>query len=204
MMEKHTKLIRQIKEAVRAKALEIPRFAERKEGCIRITFHPECQEAFEWVGRTGNYKDSDAPVVEDVYVILPGGNYVAEFVDDDGITLVDTYAMTAMKIAQLAFARAVCGRMLSGKSDYPLCKLSAENGFASWCGALCCEIHRDHRTPRGSVCCKNGLFPFCAIYVSVSGAAEDEDLACAVAAIKVIQDFFADNGKFVVRAPELN
>ena len=201
-MEKYTDLVRQIKEAVRAKALEIPRFAEKKEGCIRITSCPECQGAFEWMGCNGEYEYSDMPDIEDAYVILPGGTRVARFENPDGsVEIIDTYAMTAMKIAQLSYIQDSKHALLSGGE---VKGLSAENGFAPWRGALCCEIYSDYRNPNGGNCRGNGAPPFCLIYVSVSGASEDEDLACAGAAIKVIQDFFTENGKYIVRSPLLD
>ncbi len=201
-MEKYTNLVRQIKEAVRAKALEIPRFAEKKEGCIRITSCPECQGAFEWMGCNGEYEYSDMPDIEDAYVILPGGTRVARFENPDGsVDIVDTYAVTAMKIAQLSYIQDSKHALLSGGE---VDGLSAENGFAPWRGALCCEIYSDYRNPNGGNCRGNGAPSFCLIYVSVSGASEDEDLACAGAAIKVIQDFFTENGKYIVRSPLLD
>lgn len=201
-MEQYGELVRRMREAIRTKALEIPRFAEKKEGCIRITSCPQCQGAYEWMGCNGEYNYSDMPDVEDTYVILPGGSRVARFEKTDGsVDIVDTYAMTAMKIAQLSFIQdSKCVLLSGGKVN----GLTAENGFAPWRGALCCEIYSDHRNPNGCNGRGSGAPPFCLIYVSVSGASEEEDLICAAAAVEEIQNFFRENGKYIVRPPQLD
>lgn len=191
-----------IKEAVRKEAVKIPRFAEKKEGCIRITSYPECQEAYTWMGGIGNFDPNDIPDVEDTYVILPGGTRVAKFQNPDGsVDIVDTYAITAMKIAQLSYTQGPETAILSGAQ---IDGLTIKNGFAPWRGALCCEIAYDER---GTGCNFgfNAIPPFCLIYISVSGASQDEDLACAVAAIEAIEKFFSkkQGRKFRVFAPEL-
>ena len=201
----YSELTKKIKEAIRAKAVEIPRFAEKKEGCIRITSYPECQEAYTWMGGIGEFDPNDVPDVEDTYVILPGGTRVAKFKNPDGSEdIVDTYAITAMKIAQLSYSQGqgLRNAIISGNRVDE--RLTIENGFAPRRGALCCEITYDERV----IGCNFGydaIPPFCQIYVSVSGASQNEDLACAAAAIEVIRDFFAKQEyKFCVFAPEID
>ena len=190
----YSELRKQIVTAVRKEARKVPRFVETKEGCIRITAYPECLEAHEWLGGSGKFSKHDIQDIESTYPILPGGTRVARFVNDDGtVDIVDTYAVTAMKIAQLSYVQDK-GELLSGGKHEGL---ELENGFACWKGAICCEI---------TVCQKiDGRFtetPFCCIYVAVSGATEDEDLRVAMAATKVIEDCFSfGNLDFVIYPP---
>lgn len=188
-MKSYSDFTKAVKEAVRAKALEIPRFAQTKEGCIRITSCPLSQEAYEWMGGIGEYDPQDIPDVEDAYAIAPGGSRVARFKNEDGsVTIGDAYAVTAMKIAQLSYAWETNHAMLSGN---PAPGLEPENGFAPWRGALCCEVNFDFRQ-RGCNFGAMATAPFCLVYVAVSGAKEEEDELVAAAAIPVIEEFFKD------------
>ena len=99
----YSELERQIVMEVRIRALRVKRFMETKQGCIRISAYPECQEAHEWLGGTGDFDPDDVCDFEHVYPILPGGSRTAKFENPDGtVEIVDTYAVTAMKIAQLS------------------------------------------------------------------------------------------------------
>ena len=193
MIDSYGKLLGGIKQAVRKKALTVPRFKEKKEGCIRVTSCPFCEESSRWLGASAPFDPDDIPDVEDAYVILPGGSRVAKFENDDGsIDIVDTYAITAMKIAQLSYLQDQDEGLLSTNDPFLAKGLEPENGFAKWCGALCCEINFADGTP------------FAYIYVSVSGASQEEDLACAAAVIDVIMEFFSDEEQLVVIAPVID
>lgn len=189
MINSYGSLLIGIKGAIREKALEVPRFAEKKEGCIRVTSRPFCEEASRWLGASAPFDPGDAPLVEDAYVILPGGSRVARFENDDGsVNIVDTYAVTTMKIAQLCYLRKQgLGGLLSTHDEHE--GLKFDGGYANWRGALCCEIDWSDGTP------------FALIYISVSGASQDEDITCAAAAIDVIGDFFAEDEQLTVLAP---
>lgn len=194
-MVSYSEFVKLVKEAVRAKAKDIPRF-ETKEGCIRISCLPECKEAFEWMGGVGEFNRDDAPFVEDAYPIFPGGTFIARFYDnpDGSVDTVNTYAITAMKIAQLSYLHTIRDFSSGPEFEY----LKCENGFAPWAGVLCCCVFDDFRSP-GCNYGSDAMPGFCRVYVAVSGASEAEDLECVVAAINTIQNFFKENGEFVVR-----
>ncbi len=197
-MNSYSEFTKTIKEAVRRKAVETPRFAEKKQGCIRITSYPQCQEAYAWMGGVGKFDPNDIPDVEDVYVILPGGTRIARFENSDGTEdVVDTYAITAMKIARLSYVNDLI------ISDVPIDDgLSTENGFAPWRGALCCAIVKKYDAERNRNFESDGdVPPFCLVYISVSGASQDEDLACAKNAIGAIKEFFSEEEELHVIAP---
>jgi hypothetical protein len=190
----YSELERRIVMAVRERAKQVPRFADKKEGCIRITAYPECEEAHEWLGCNGIFNPDDIQDVERTYPILPGGTRVARFENDDGtVDIVDTYAITAMKIAQLSYVQDRGELLSGGKID----GLELENGFACWKGAICCEI-----TLWKNINGQKVETSYCSIYVAVSGASEEEDLRTAMAAPKLIEDCFSySNLDFVIYPP---
>ena len=193
-MKSYTDFTAVVKGAMRKRALNIPRFAETREGCIRILCISQSQEAHEWTGGKGEYNPNDISYVEDAYAIAPGGSFIARFKNEDGsVDTVNTYAMTAMKIAQLLYAWEKDHEMLSGRPD---AGLEPENGFAPWRGALCCEVNFDFRQPG---CCYGAMTtaPFCLIFIAVSGATEEEDERVAAAAIPAIEEFFRNEKQVI-------
>lgn len=190
----YSELEKQIVKEVRIRALRVKRFMETKQGCIRISAYPECQEAHEWLGGTGDFDPDDVCDFEHVYPILPGGSRTAKFENPDGtVEIVDTYAVTAMKIAQLSSVQDA-GNLLSGGE---IEGLVPENGFGHWRGALCCEITLWKFIDGAEV-----ETPYCGIYVSVSGASEEEDQFVAMAAPKLVEDCFSDGGQdFAIYLP---
>ena len=180
-------LLKRIWKSVRKRALEVPRFARTKEGCIRVTACPMCDEAVKWFGTSDPFDEDDIPDCEVARVILPGGSRVAHFRGANRCPVtVDTYAITAMKIAQLSLFQDKGILVSTSKKRRGL---TPENGFGNWCGAICCEVLFSDGSP------------FCYIYVSVSGADEMEDLACAAAAIGTIGRFFSRDKRLTVFAP---
>lgn len=197
MKHAYQELVGNIINAVRSEALSVPRFVEKKEGCIRILIYPECHGAIKWLGLDGLFGFDDLPDFEISVPIFPGGTRKAKFDNDKGgVDVVETYSITAMKIAQLSDAED-SGVMLSGKKV--LEGRTVENGFAPWKGALVCYVK----------CACKGCNPdsndgcqFCSVYVSVSGGTQEEDLDCAFAAVPVIKEYFAQEGYGVILPPK--
>ena len=90
---------------------------------------------------------------------------------------------SASKIAHCSLAQDQGVGLISGlklEGDY----LEEANGYAAHLGAICVEVEG-----------------YCDVYVCVSGAKQEEDLECAKEAIKVIVDFFNNQGKFKINVP---
>ncbi|MBR6961405.1 hypothetical protein IKH79_01415 [Candidatus Saccharibacteria bacterium] len=180
-------------------------------------------KAYEWLDEPGEFNPSDVSDIERSFAILPGGSRVAVFTESgDGNTeVVDTYGITGMKIAQISSIQERIepieddvallvdslknlGLVSMSKEDIELLfrkldnlkaallglpPFEPANGYAEWRGAICCKVYLEGE-----------LFAY--FYVSVSGASQDEDLACAASAIEVITTFFSDPN-FTVIAPTL-
>lgn len=96
-------LVGDIIKAVRAEAQNVPRFVEKKEGGIRVLIYPECVGAMKWLDLFDYFAMDDHPDFEITVPIFPGGTRKAKFDNDDGsVDEVETYSITAMKIAQLS------------------------------------------------------------------------------------------------------
>ena len=207
---KYGALLQSLKVAIRDKASTIENFSEKKQGAVRLLACPFSPIAHEWLGCSGEFDPDDIPDIEDSFVILPGGSRIAIF-HEDTVIVIDTSSMTAMKISQLSRTQELIepievdikelvhvlqnlGYMSMEKEDLlasiktmeqliPILKdileLQGENGFASWRGAVCCKVSYDGE-------------PFAYFYASVSGAEQDEDLACAMSAVEVVKTFFSD------------
>lgn len=188
-------LVRKICDAVCDEAEKIERFSKTKQGCLRLTFYPQHAVANAWLGGFPFSMDY-IPDLEITYPILPKGTRIAVFNEENPETgekedvVVDTYTITAAKIAAVSYVQDD-GTMLSGVKD--LKEFVMENGFAPWMGAIATEVYE-----RSS----DKLIPYCGLYVSVSGATEQEDFICAKAAIPIIQRFFADEG-FICKLPSV-
>ena len=213
-------LLQSMKNAIRDEAIKVPRFVETKQGAIRLLVCPFSQEAYAWLGASGEFDPDDIPDIEDSFAILPGGSRVAIFNEDGTITQVDTSSMTSMKISWISRAQELIEPiegdvkglensihnlgMLSMSKDeidtmlkrfeqvasilQELKGLEGENGFALWRGAICCKVYFEGE-----------LFAY--FYASVSGAKQDEDLACAMSAVEVIKTFFSSESRFTVVTP---
>lgn len=216
-------LFNSILEEARRCALGVDRFAKKKEGCIRMSVCPFDAKAYEWLDEPGEFNPSDVSDIERSFAILPGGSRVAVFTESgDGNTeVVDTYSITGMKIAQISSIQERIepieddvallvdslknlGLVSMSKEDIELLfrkldnikaallglpPFEPANGYAEWRGAICCKVYLEGE-----------LFAY--FYVSVSGASQDEDLACAASAIEVITTFFSDPS-FTVIVPTL-
>lgn len=176
-----------IKDAVRGAAMKVARFDKTKEGCLLVASLAMCEYAYSWLGASGPFVPGDATLVADYYKILPGGTFEANYEDES--TPVNTASVAMGKVAQLMRLRAMGMGLLSVYDPELTLGLKPESGYANWRGALCCEVY----------CADGSLFAL--IFVSVSGASQDEDLACAAAAIDVIRNFFPED--FEVKAPDI-
>lgn len=206
MKKAYLELVRQIRDAVREKAQEVPIFRDIGNGCVRILAYPCCQEADEWLGGLSDFVHDnrfslppsfDIADYEHAFAITPGGSRVTSV---DG-RWADHYALSAMKIAHCSYSQDACNCLLSGGVKAP--SLKESNGYAPYPGALCVEIQTLKTDAKGRYIGKPS--DFCGIYVCVSGASFKEDLECAFVAIKLIREFFEDeehsDGIFVINAP---
>lgn len=228
MDKPYLELVRNIRDAVREKAQEIPAFKNGGNGAIRITAYPCCKEADDWMGGLGKFVVKNEEVddwlvglgldgltsdkfgrddivdYEHTFAITEGGSRIVTY--NSGITTqkVDCYAFSAMKIAHCSLVQDAGAGLISGIDLYDPC-LTETNGYGPYLGALCIEIQK-----AGAVDESGGTPPwdikdFCGIYVCVSGAESRDDLICASVAIDVIKKFF-DNEKeyFGIYAPTVS
>ena len=61
----YSALVRQIRDAVREKAQEVPKFRDMSIGCIHILTYPCCKKADEWLGGLSDFEHEGAPDVAD-------------------------------------------------------------------------------------------------------------------------------------------
>ena len=180
MGKNYLRLVRDIRDAIRKKAQEIPKFRDEGNGCIRILLYPLCKKADDDFGGLSSFYPHDIADYEFAFAITPGGSRViTDSTGDGGECKVDCYAFSALKIAHCSVAQDMGIGLLSGIVDDP--SLTEECGYGPYLGALCVEVKRS---------CTS-CDPYCNIYVCVSGADSSSDLRCAYAAIDVIVDFFA-------------
>ena len=185
-------------KVVRMKAIKLPRFRETRQGCIRVSVCPKCEEADNWLGGTSDRLGGDFMTYEYTVPIISGGSYVAEFKENGKIVKVDTYSVTAMKIADCSRAQSLnvglfSGLPYDGRQDY-----DTENGYAEWLGAVCFRVRKRDEWD------DDKLSDFCDIYVCVSGAEQEEDLQCAMCVAPEVSGFFyAESNRFVVEVPEM-
>jgi len=204
MKRRYSELVVAIRDAVRLKAQEIPKFKESGNGAIRILAYPCSAKADYWLGGVGDFNSHDIPDYEHTFAISPGGSRVINGIWDGVKQAVDCYAYSALKIAHCSRVQDKGLGLLSGVNmNDP--NLVEENGFSSHRGALCVEVEQS--SFYRSVC--GAILPtepknFCSLYVCVSGADSNDDLRCAFAAVDVIKKFFDDENKgFLCHAPSL-
>ena len=184
-----------IRDVVRDKAQEIPKFREGSGGgAIRILAYPACREADDWFGGLGDFSKTpyDIPDYEVTFAIKTGGSRVTTGVWDGVEQRVDCYGYSALKIAHCSLAQDLGVGLLSGLNLHKP-HLTEDNGYGPYLGALCVEVNWTNGD--------NIIKPFCGIYVCVSGADSADDLRCAIAAIEVIKEFFTDKDGFTINAP---
>ena len=203
MKKSYQELVLSIRDAVREKAQEIPIFKKNGNGAIRITARPSTVEADRWLGGFSGFEEADGgyqnlvdvAFYEHVYTIAPEGSCVIEVEDEYGAcypTRVDCYAYSALKIAHCSLAKKLGTGMISGLNLNDI-RLREENGYAPRYGALSVSIS----TPAPWF--KDERQQFCSIYVSVSGASQEEDITCAFAAVNVIENFFKNEGSYFLK-----
>lgn len=186
---------------MREKAQEVPPFKNTGNGAIRILAYPCCVAADAWLGGLSNFKSKTPDIVdyEHTFTIAPEGSRVITTIQHGVRQKVDTYAYSALKIAHCSYSQDEKGCLLSGIIKAP--HQNESNGYGPYLGALCVEVIRHPMTSRRTEKPHN----FCGIYVCVSGASQEEDLECAFAAIKVIENFFANEWRhgelFEIHAP---
>ena len=182
-----------IRDTVREKAQEIPKFRDEGNGAIRILVYPLCKAADVWMGGMGDFDKEGSPDIPDyevTFAITSGGSRVIRGVWDGVEQKCDCYAYSAMKIAHCSRAQDVGAGLLSGlELNDP--DLTDDNGYGAHRGALCVEVGvRD-------ICGR--LSEFCGIYVCVSGADSEDDLECAFTAVPKIEEFFRNKAEETVR-----
>ena len=175
------RLIDDIVEVCRNKAAELEGF-KNGDGCIRITYLPECSIASEMPEIGTRFTDR----YEMTARIVPQGNYVINRDRIDG-SPVDTYAFSALKVAACLKAIELG---LGGRSGYDVGDLACdeEHGFACYRGAVCYDLMLSHKA-------------FAMLIVCVSGASAIEDEAVADEATEAIMAWCFKNPQFSVRVP---
>lgn len=157
--------------ACREAAEEIPVFKETRNGCYVTMYVPLCPEADVWLGGMsvcdGKGKFLDVHEYVSANTVLPGGSHTIQWKDPtDGHTEpVNCYAYATMKIAYLS--RLVKEGISCCESDLKANEYLDANGYAKHKGAVCTTVYRR---------CQ----PLFRVYDAVSGATQDEDLACAM------------------------
>ena len=205
----HQELVKRIRDAVREKTQATAQFKDG--GAIRILLYPTCRAADKWLGGLGDFESlasaegfnfNDSPDYEYVFAAVPGGSRIRK--NKRVGSQIDCYAFSAMKIAHCSYAQDVGAGLKSGITHLDdaciVPFLDEEYGFAPYLGAICIEVGMKGVS---DVPPNRHVNEFCLIYVSVSGATEDEDLRCAKAAIDAVADFFEGQGDFEVLAPVL-
>ena len=190
-MRPYTDLVKEIRDAVRRKAQDIPKFRNEGNGAIRILAYPMYQEADEWLGGLSEFRKEFNPCAgtsrgyndivdyEYTFAIAPGGSRVMTGEWDGVKQKVDCYAYSALKIADCSRSQDEGRGLMSGIVTEDKYRRE-DNGYGPYRGALCFEVYSSpHRL-------------FCYLYVCVSGAESDEDLECTKAAISVVKKFFED------------
>lgn len=198
----HLTVTREIRDAIQLKVKDYPIFAKRGGGAIRISFYPFCKEADDWLGGLGQYMDMmnrfngklfqrrNSPCYEFVFGVTPGKGMVITDVWDNEWQQVSCYGYSALKIAH-AYRAAYEGKEYCSGIDLGIPYLVEENGYAAHPGAL------------GFIIKYKGSF-FFDIAVCVSGATSEEDKECVAAAIRVVEDLFANEKDFAVVLPDLS
>ncbi|MBQ3296887.1 hypothetical protein IJH01_02035 [Candidatus Saccharibacteria bacterium] len=213
MKNAYLSLIKEIRDAVREKAQEIPKFKESGNGAIRILAYPLCREADEWLGGLSAFGSNPADKndivdYEYTFAITPGGRRVitGKWDDDTELQTVDCYAYSALKIAHCSRVQDE-GAGLSSGIDLKIPHLTEDYGYADHPGAVCMEIYRRKADPLMDTTEPDGnLEQFCLIYVCVSGADSLDDEKCALSSVRTVCNFFADETykHFVVKAPSVS
>ncbi len=192
MEEKYLRLVESIRDAVRKRAMDVPKFRKDGNGCIRILLYPCCKEADDQFGGLSKFgtDGNDIADYEYAFAVTPGGSrVVAANTNDGGECKIDCYALSAMKIADCSHAQDVGAGLLSGIVDDP--SLTEDCGYGHYPGALCVEVKKiDITSDTDGFRSYEDESDYWGIYVCVSGASYSEDLYCAAAAIAVIEDFF--------------
>ena len=195
MEKKYLRLVRDIRDAIRAEAQGVPKFCNEGNGCIRILFYPQCEEADERFGGLSDFRSNDIADYEFTFAITPGGSRViTDDTSDGGECKVDCYGYSALKIAHCSLAQDMDANLLSGVIDDP--SLTEDCGYGPHLGALCVEVKQFETTwDTDGFTFYESEHDYCSIYVCVSGADSLSDLRCAFEAIEVIIDFYASEPK---------
>ena len=191
MDKKYSQLVKDIRDAIRAKAQDVPKFRDEGNGCIRILFYPCCKEADEHFDGLSDFRFGDIVDYESTFAITPGGSrIITDSTTDGGECRVDCYGYSAMKIAHCSHAQDIDAGLLSGIVDDP--SLTEECGYGPHLGALCVEVKRINTTwDTNGIVSSDFEYDYLNIYICVSGADSLSDLRCAFEAIDAIIDFFA-------------
>lgn len=183
-MEKtYLELVRRIRDGVREKAQEIPKFSDEGNGVIRILAYPCCKEADDWFGGLSNFAREYGKYIDPTDTVKVGVDDIVDY--------------------EYTFAIAPGGRR-SG-IDLKIPHLTEDYGYANHPGALCIKIN----TRMASIKSRNTggadiESPFCLLYVCVSGADSKDDQKCALASIEVVREFFLNEGHFHLNIPNVS
>lgn len=194
-MRTYFELVNQIKDAVRKEAKRIPSFGG--VGAIRITAYPLCDRAYAWLN--GNpqehypsLKDTkfdDYAVCEHVFPIVKCGSLIRDFGNAVDPMRVSFYAYSAMKGAYCVFMHEKTGsRVAPQRSWEPNDDITEKNGFGPARGATFINLMKE---PLGNIMCGDfeECYKFFDLCISVCGASPEEDERCALARLKVLEDF---------------
>ena len=200
-MRPYSELVVSIRDAVRKKAQDVPKFKNEGNGAIRILAYPYCEKADKWFGGLSVFGSIYEPLVgryipvgytdivdyEYTFGITPGGSRVMTGIWGGVEQKVDCYAYSALKIADCSRSQDEGRGLMSGlvtDDEYR----REDNGYGPHPGALCFEVTLEQPSLSGP-----RTTDFCLLYVCVSGAESHEDLECTKASIEVIESFFKNN-----------
>lgn len=177
-------LCKRILGAVRYTANTVPVFVCSRNGCIRITAVPHCQDASRWLSPKGS--TSHMPIVEYVYPIFDDGSMVINPGTEDQTSCFGFSALKTAHCLEVKNPAALGATILSGTDNDPqMDKLyTYDAGYAKRQGAVSMRIVY---WPDGASL--EAMQLFADIIVCVSGADQQDDLKCAMAAIPAVEHY---------------
>lgn len=121
LYHRYLELVKKIRDAVRERAQEIPKFRTSGNGAIRILAYPCRSDADVWLGGLSDFSRDERGIGKDdivdyehTFAITPGGSRVITGVWDGVEQKVDCYAYSALKIAHCSLVQDKGAGLISG------------------------------------------------------------------------------------------
>ncbi len=190
----YQKILQQLTNVIKAKAMEHEEFRESKNGAIRVCIVPLSPIAELWLGGGLSKFNilSEGEIVNDicerefVFKLHPNGSHTMSFIcDDEHIEPVDCYGYTALKVAfasrkrnlnEWIQERKVTEEMLQKETQYCI----PENGYTADPGVAHTTV-----TINGE--------PFIRLYIAISGFQDGtDDLTCVKVGMELLEKIVND------------